>query len=69
MTSIGEKGVSDERPDTCFHGRMLHRPHARFATSAPTKAALVLSPKSARADPRLRPLNYGGGRRAPAFCF
>jgi hypothetical protein len=30
--ALGDKRVSDQRPDACFHGRMLHRPHARFAT-------------------------------------
>jgi hypothetical protein len=47
----GDKRVWDERPDACFHGRILHRPHARFATSIPTKgaaAALVLSPRTGR---------------------
>jgi hypothetical protein len=37
----------DQRPDVCFHGRMLHQPHARFETPAARKggaAALVLSP-------------------------
>jgi hypothetical protein len=35
--ALGDKRVSDQRPDACFHGRMLHRPRARFATPTPTK--------------------------------
>jgi hypothetical protein len=45
---FSEKRVSDQRSDACFHGWMVHRPRARFATPAPTKAggrALVLSRK------------------------
>jgi hypothetical protein len=44
----GDKRVLDRCPDACFHDRMLHQPHARFATPATTKdgvVALVLSPK------------------------
>jgi hypothetical protein len=33
--AFGDERVSDQCPDVCFHGRMLHRPHARFATLAP----------------------------------
>jgi hypothetical protein len=47
--AIGDKRVSDQRPDACFHGRLLHRPHARFAAPAPVQsgaAALVLAPTS-----------------------
>jgi hypothetical protein len=47
MTSFGDKHVSDRCSDACFHGRVLQRPHARFATLTPaqgTAAALVLSP-------------------------
>ncbi len=53
--ALGDKRVSDQRMDTCFHDRMLHRPHARFATPVPANggaAALVRSPKSER-DARL----------------
>jgi hypothetical protein len=47
----GDKRVSDQQPDACFHGRMVHQPHARFATLGPAKgctAALVLSPNLER---------------------
>ena len=33
--AFGDKRVSDQAPDACFHDRMLHRPHARFAKPPP----------------------------------
>jgi hypothetical protein len=65
--AIGDKRVSDQRPDACFDGRMLHTSHARFATPAPTKggpAALVLSPKTSRALRRRRTGEING-KEAP----
>ena len=46
--AIGDKRVPDQAPDACFHDRMLHRPHARFAKPPPPRVArpaLVMSPK------------------------
>jgi hypothetical protein len=37
--ACGDKRVSDQRPDACFHGRLLYRPHARFASRLPSRAA------------------------------
>jgi hypothetical protein len=45
-----DKRASDQRPDACFQGRRLPRPHPYFVTPPATKvgaAVLVLSPNSA----------------------
>ncbi len=57
----GDKRVSDQHPDAWFHGRMLHRGHARFATPASTEssaAALVLSPNLERAAAAVRTIAF-----------
>jgi hypothetical protein len=54
--ACGDKRVSHQRSDACFHGRMPHQPDACFATPATTKggaAALVLSPTSERGGSRV----------------
>ena len=45
---------SGERPDACFHGRMLHRPHPRCDARSP--------PRAARRRSYCRP-GAGAGRR------
>jgi len=55
--AIGDKRVSDQRPDACFRSGLRHRPDDRFATPAPVQggaAALALSPKAGRTNRRSR---------------
>jgi hypothetical protein len=76
--AFGDERVSDQRLDACFHGRMLHRLNARFATPAPPRTQprrLCCRPQGgapvgadAAADSRRRPGAPGVRRLALSGC-